>query len=768
MLVGRGKGRASFLAINVVVAAVMAATSAPTATAADATMKRRAQTGERLHGDATGVRVRALGQGRLAVSLPIWRNFYDWPGGHQYAGWDLVLGTSDANAYGSARSLGGIPGLWLWLTGGREYRPGFAEWRYEAPGTTRIASANLAVAYAEKLFAHHCVELGLRRPGETRDSARECSPPDVPASPSGWTVTLDDPASEPTATQAYFRVEMPVCNNPADTPCSKWIPLHDPLTNGPFARVKDADLVLVDDDLPAVTASGPFRALDGAYIAGMERYALTVRATDAGAGIARASFNHLGVGSRALRDAGCDLRHGTPALAGALCPPSYEDELTVDSADLSEGAHRFDASATDPAENTGRAEAWEVRVDRTPPGPPLEPEVVSSAGNAHAAWNDAEDPDLADGTPGSGLAGYRVRHRIADGDWTGWVELDADANQSDELLDLPAGTKVDYEIVTFDAVGNESEPVLVSGTVEAAPEDDDTDGFIVTPTEVFNDTGEQDEGTCTFRDVPRLVVGADDYGAYEQVLDVSMDTCVRTIEAGTLAPAPGTAAAAARAALAGSDVSDAPVAAPRPRAMAAGGRNFKKRIVGLTKVRVGVAHQAICCDQARIRSELEWVYNTADMSCVAFTDSARDNWWRSTWGWDRKHESSGSHGDSCSHAWHRSHAHLEDGISMLLLKVIKYVPMPKKIKDAVKKALNLTKKIKAPCHMEIHANEATLRGWNDGTFSYESNTTAYLEGLLGLCKSVLNPIADAGGLGGSAVLPIEAKTWRLSLEDVTR
>jgi hypothetical protein len=98
---------------------------------------------------------------------------------------------------------------------------------------------------------------------------------------------------------------------------------------------------------------------------------------------------------------------------------------------------------------------------------------------------------------------------------------------------------------------------------------------------------------------------------------------------------------------------------------------------------------------------------------------------------------------------------------MLLLKVIKYVPMPKKIKDAVKKALNLTKKIKAPCHMEIHANEATLRGWNDGTFSYESNTTAYLEGLLGLCKSVLNPIADAGGLGGSAVLPIEAKTWRL-------
>jgi hypothetical protein len=56
---------------------------------------------------------------------------------------------------------GAFPGLWLWPVDEREYRPGGAEWVLRAPGTTRIAKVTLDPGYRTKLFAHHCLEIGL-------------------------------------------------------------------------------------------------------------------------------------------------------------------------------------------------------------------------------------------------------------------------------------------------------------------------------------------------------------------------------------------------------------------------------------------------------------------------------------------------------------------------------------------------------------------------------------------------------------------------------
>src|SRR5215218_7766551 len=50
------------------------------------------------------------------VTLPTWRNLYDWPNGHGYVGW--YSATSSSSLYSVAPNLGGNPGLWIWTAGG--------------------------------------------------------------------------------------------------------------------------------------------------------------------------------------------------------------------------------------------------------------------------------------------------------------------------------------------------------------------------------------------------------------------------------------------------------------------------------------------------------------------------------------------------------------------------------------------------------------------------------------------------------------------------
>lgn len=404
-------------------------------------------------------------------SLPTWQSVYDWPGGNGYSGWASELLSADPAAYGLERAHGGRAGLWTWPTGDREYQPGGAAWTYAAPGTTRIARIQLDLAYADKLFAHHCLDVRLTAGSEVRASSRSCSPPDAAPDPAHHMVALSDPSPQPRATRVEVRVGMPVCNNPAPRPCSKWIPALDPLVNGAFLRVNRADMVLVDDDAPAVAASGALRDLDGRYIDGRGTYDVTVDASDAGSGIDPVRLER-GDGSELWSThAACDVTHLTPSLGAALCPPRAQIATRFDTSILPEGNDAVRAGATDVAGNRGASPPWQLLVDRTPPPAPhdFEVDVDDEINEADITWLSEDDPVLADGTAPSGLVGWEYRYWLSDRGWSEWqhgaesVRLPADA----------AGDEVSVEARALDAVGNASEVAQASLTIPGVGDSED-------------------------------------------------------------------------------------------------------------------------------------------------------------------------------------------------------------------------------------------------------------------------------------------------------
>jgi hypothetical protein len=367
---------------------------------------------------ARTARHRAEVRATTATTLPTWSSAYDWAGGNGYNGWHEAIIAPDLQAYGLGSALDGQPGVWAWLTGGREYRPAMAEWRFDAPGTTRIASARFSVAYAPKLLAHHCVVVGIGTASALRDQRRDCSPADDPAN---VTFAAADPDDAPTSTRAVLRVEMPACRNASDPACSKWIPSLDPLVNGPYARLKAIDLTLVDDDLPRASASGPLRDLADQYVDGRSRYDATVSASDAGAGIRRVELQRVGTGAVASFDAPCDPAHNTAALDSAICPAQHAGTTTVDTTSLPEGRVSYRTTAEDLARNTGASDSWSFLVDHTAPPAPegVGGDLADDSSSATIWWSSNADPDLADGSPGSGTIGEVYRYRVGDGAWSG-------------------------------------------------------------------------------------------------------------------------------------------------------------------------------------------------------------------------------------------------------------------------------------------------------------------------------------------------------------
>ena len=402
------------------------------------------------------------------VDVPTWDNPYQWPG-HGYAGWVSSVAAPDPAAYGVRAGLGDQPGLWTWLTGGRRYLPGRAVWSYEAPGTTRIKRAVIQLAYRDKLFAHHCLELALRDGGSTRASKQDCTPP-APDGTERLAATIIDPAGRPSARRATVEVVMPACTK-KPAACDKNIPVLDPLKNGARVRVQRVDLLLTDDDKPTVVPSGPFRDLADKYIDGRQSYGLHLAASDPGAGVSRAWITGAGVGELLSASAACDAAHHTPGLAGAVCPPQLDADLHVVTTGFPEGANDFRAHAVDVAANAADSEAWRIFVDRTAAPAPAhfaahwEDDGESSA-HASVSWIPGVDPALPDGHPGSGYAGDTYQYSINGGPWSGWRETD------DAGFTVPAGElgdKVAIQAFSRDAVGNQSPLAAATVTIAEPP-----------------------------------------------------------------------------------------------------------------------------------------------------------------------------------------------------------------------------------------------------------------------------------------------------------
>lgn len=431
------------------------------------------------------------------VALPIWNSAYDWSNSHGYNTWTATKQTALPEGYELRQGYSNKPGLWLWPKGSfalgglfpKLYPPGYAEFSYAAPGTTRIARASLETEYRSALYLTHCTEFGLRVGTTSRSRNRDCIAPapdrieiGMGGEKSFRKVALFDPSDAPTAKDLYVKIDVPKCPPLPDSACSKLVTGGDPLTGGAYLRANKVSLTLVDDDLPIVTTSGAFYDLAGKYIDGKESYPLTISDDDSGAGIKHTQLDHEEPtppgtpDALAAKPASCDITHNTAAFGSRICPQADSLASTVDTNSFPEGTNKLRAWAADPANNVGERR-WNVIVDRTAPEAPDDIYFLTPAkGSAQVYWDEAIDPALADETRPSGTSHYRFRSKTGSGNWTNWSEVSRSRQLSNEVTGQPSGTTVTFEVVAVDAVGNASLPATMTGVVHDPDEDSPTDG----------------------------------------------------------------------------------------------------------------------------------------------------------------------------------------------------------------------------------------------------------------------------------------------------
>lgn len=461
------------------------------------------------------VQTPAVAGAGVVAGLPTWRNLYDWPSGHGSVGW-AQASTAPDGAYTFARGLSAGPGLWVWPTGGRTYQPGAAEWRYRAPGTTRVLKATVQLAYPPRLLSHHCIGVVLRdAAGGERSATRFCKPPQPPkGNPAVLTLTLADPvAAAPTTKDVAVRLELP-CDKPNPSACAKNVPSADPVKDG--LQIRSVDMTLVDDDAPVPAPAGEWYDLRDRYVNGQRTHALTLAASDAGAGVRRVAAEEIGKGEIASASAPCDPTHRTAALDARICPASFSAPATVDARGLSEGKHLYRLTAQDLAGTTGASPQWAVYVDRTAPRFPAAFQVRAGVHadpaqpGASVDWDPADDPLLADGSPGSGVGSYTYRYRLDGGAWSAPVDTGA------FVVDVPSareGDTLELQVWARDLVGNVSAAVSATTKVAGPCEEPTANGFPAECqteelTEDFTEEGAElepiadDDGSTTWRDDP--------------------------------------------------------------------------------------------------------------------------------------------------------------------------------------------------------------------------------------------------------------------------
>jgi hypothetical protein len=486
---------------------------------------------------ASATHIRQLGHHRFAVTttLPTWSNDYPWSSdaSQGYVGWHHD--TTETGAWGFATNLGGNPGLWLYPIGGERYS-GEAEFTYTAPGTTRLVSASLDIAYLNKMLAHHCLNIGLRSGAQIIDSNVRCNPSDVREVADPYHVELSDPSAS--AAEFFFQLAIPPCQ--VET-CDKYIPSLDPLKNGGYARLKSVRLVLVDDDTPQVSLAGELT--EQTYINGTQSYGLTTSSTDQGAGIMR-SWAELGNGTQvASADAPCDRTHNTVDLDNGICPSAFTFDATVDTSPFPEGRNDIVGKAIDPAGNVGASDSFSVLVDRTGPSAPSSIEVWNydvDSQTATIGWDAGSDPDLPTGEPGSGVSRAEYRYQVNGGGWTEWTPTDPPGFETfTPAFDVTAhaGDQIDVEARQWDDVDNASEVGAAQLTLTGDERYDDfdspqDDGM---PAQGTEDSGVRDPSLPSQPQMLRdddvdQSTGASSFSAFAALLDVHSIVAARAAQ----------------------------------------------------------------------------------------------------------------------------------------------------------------------------------------------------------------------------------------------
>jgi hypothetical protein len=210
-----------------------------------------------------------------------------------------------------------------------------------------------------------------------------------------------------------------------------------------------------DTDNPtAATPSGEWYDLHDGYTRGTGAHTVTLAGVDAGAGIKKLSLEEVGGVEIAAATLPCDPRNAVNPIA---CPHTTTQTATFDPSGLAEGQHAFRARATDYAGRSVVSAPWNVAIDRTAPPAATAFSVTLDDDDSNALrvfWANADDPNLPDATPGSGVDTWQFRWRVQGAtDWSPW-STETDANGLIPNASLTATYEV--QVITRDAVGNES------------------------------------------------------------------------------------------------------------------------------------------------------------------------------------------------------------------------------------------------------------------------------------------------------------------------
>jgi hypothetical protein len=152
-----------------------------------------------------------------------------------------------------------------------------------------------------------------------------------------------------------------------------------------------------------------------------------------------------------------------------LCPASFSSPVTINPAPLSAGAHTVRQTATDLAGNVATSATWTLSVDRTPPvsvGTGFNAYYDSGMAGTVISWPVANDPALADGTPGSSGIVYSYQVARAGGAFSAWAE------STRPVIVVPGPNNADtftVKVVARDQVGNQAP--LVTTAVSPTPVD---------------------------------------------------------------------------------------------------------------------------------------------------------------------------------------------------------------------------------------------------------------------------------------------------------
>jgi YD repeat-containing protein len=213
-----------------------------------------------------------------------------------------------------------------------------------------------------------------------------------------------------------------------------------------------------------------------AYVNGMTPWPTDIQAEDDRSGVHLVDVRKAD-GTRVASRAGehCGPTASIPGWESASgvtfnCDRILDGTLDIPTSGLPEGHHAFRLTAVDGASRASAPSTVEFSIDRTAPSiaGTVDATLDEDDGTAALTWMPATDPALPTGEPGSGVDHYEVRGRAVGGTWGAPTTVPSGGYPMLDLGPRQAGNQIEYEIKTYDTVGNVS---VASGTAIVATTD---------------------------------------------------------------------------------------------------------------------------------------------------------------------------------------------------------------------------------------------------------------------------------------------------------